>query len=66
MADLLEAKLDGGRFAERRWYVDGYGSHYFTTKEDADAAIRLSYQVATNARREILSGIEDKLREFGA
>lgn len=51
--DFLEAKFDGGRFDKRRWYVDGYADHWFTTEEDAKAAIGLAGQIEVNAKREL-------------
>ena len=58
MDEILEAKFDGGRFADRRWHVDGYALHWFTSKEDAEAAIGLAGQVALNAQRELGCKIE--------
>jgi hypothetical protein len=56
-----EIKFDGSRFADRRYYVDGYAQHYFTTHEDAEAALALASQIATNAKRELCSTIREAL-----
>ena len=54
----MEAKFDGGRFDARRWYVDGYAMHWFSTKEDAEAAIGLAGQVAVNECREMHAKVQ--------
>lgn len=51
--NVLEAKIDTGRFDKRRWYVEGYALHRFTTEEDAKAAIGLAGQIEINAKREL-------------
>lgn len=55
---MLEAKIDTARFDRRRWYVDGYAGHWFTSQEDAEAAAALAEQVARNAR----SAMADRIR----
>lgn len=57
----MEIKHDAARFHSRRWYVDGYAQHYFTTQEDAEAALALASQVAGNAEREICNTIREAL-----
>lgn len=57
----MEIKFDGARFADRRWYVDGYASHFFTSKEDAEAAVRLANQIAENEKLEICNAIRETL-----
>lgn len=61
MSDILEPKFDGARFDARRWYVDGYAMHWFTSKEDAQAAIGLAGQVEINARREMSVELQSAL-----
>lgn len=57
----LEAKIDTGRFDARRWYVDGYARHWFTTKEDAEAAIGLAGQISSNERDELAANVRSAL-----
>jgi hypothetical protein len=61
MTAMLEAKIDTARFDSRRWYVDGYASHWFTTKEDAEAAIGLANQVSRNDREELAGAVRQAL-----
>lgn len=62
MADFWgEPKFDGGRFDARRWYVDGYGRFWFSTKEDAEAAVDLAKAVSLNAERKLAQKIQDIL-----
>lgn len=60
----MEAKLDTAVFGPRRWYVDGYARHQFSTKEDADAAIALAGQIASNERGELASQVRDALNNI--
>jgi hypothetical protein len=57
----MEVKRDTARFDRRQWYVDGYALHWFTTEEDAKAAIALAGQVANNERNELANKIRDAL-----
>ncbi len=57
----MEIKRDTARFDKRQWYVDGYAQHWFTTKEDAEAALALAGQVAGNREHEICNTIRDAL-----
>lgn len=57
----LEVKIDTARFDGRRWYVDGYMQHWFTCKEDAESAVGLARQVASNERDELASSVRNAL-----
>lgn len=59
--DTNEIKRDTARFDRRQWYVDGYASHWFSTKEDAEAAVMLARQYARNERNELAEKIRDFL-----
>lgn len=56
----LEVKCDTAR-DQRRWYIDGYARHFFTSRDDAEAALALAAQIAGNAEREICNIIRDAL-----
>jgi hypothetical protein len=57
--DLLKAERDTARFDPRQWYVAGYGRFWFTSKEDAEAAIALAKAAAGNERRAVAQHIQD-------
>lgn len=61
---MLEAKFDGGRFDKARWYVEGYPSYWFTTKEDAEAAIGLAGQHGQDMRNDVVSEIRAAVDRF--
>lgn len=60
-----EIKRDTARFDRRQWYVDGYARHWFSTEEDAKAAVALAQQYAVNEKnemgRKIISAVEDHI-----
>ncbi len=56
-----EIKSDTVRVTGPRWYVDGYASHLFTTKEDAEAARALALQHARNERNNIAQRVRDAI-----
>jgi hypothetical protein len=56
-----EIKRDTARFDGRQWYVDGYASHFFTSREDAEAALALARQVKRNAESELCNEIRNRL-----
>lgn len=58
-----DIKRDTGRFDRRQWFVDGYAQHWFTTREDAEAAWALAKQVSLNAEREMAIGIREYLEK---
>jgi hypothetical protein len=57
----MEIKRDTARFDNRQWYVDGYARHFFTSKEDAEAALALANQISANAQQEICNTIREAL-----
>lgn len=57
----MEIKRDTARFDRRQWYVDGYAQYFFTSKEDAEDALRLAHQIAQNTVREICNTIRESL-----
>lgn len=58
---MSEIKRDTARFDSRQWYVDGYARHFFTSEQDAKAALDLAQQVALNERRDLCSRIREML-----
>ena len=46
---LPEPERDTACFSDKQWFVEGYA---FSTKEDAEAAIKLAYKHATTVREE--------------
>jgi hypothetical protein len=56
-----EIKSDTGRVAGPRWYVDGYASHLFTTREDAEAARALALQHARNERNDLAARVRNAI-----
>lgn len=62
--ELLTAEIDTAVFSERRWYVAGFGRFWFTSKEDAEAAIGLARAAAANASKVAAHKISNALSEF--
>ncbi len=58
---MPEIKRDTARFDNRQFYVDGYAMHWFSTKDDAEAALSLANQVAENEKREVCNAIREAL-----
>lgn len=58
---MLEVKRDTARFDRRQYYVDGYASHFFSTEEDAKAAVALAEQLARNERNDLAARVRDAL-----
>lgn len=61
---MYEIKIDTGRFADRRWYIEGGPGHigtmpWFSTKEDAEAALSLAGMMINDAKRELCMDIKD-------
>lgn len=59
--DLLKPEIDTAVFGARRWYVAGYGRFWFTSEEDAKAAIDLARAAAGNERRAVAQHLRDTL-----
>lgn len=60
--DLLKPEFDSsGGLGVRRWYVAGYNRFWFTSKDDAQAAIDLARAVSTNELRSLGLKIEKLL-----
>lgn len=60
-ADTLEVKRDTAVFSRRQWYIDGYALHWFSTEDDAKAALALARQYGRNERNELARQIRDML-----
>lgn len=56
---LLKAEIETARIDSRRWYVAGYGRFWFTSKEDAEAAIGLAQAAASSERSAVAQRIRD-------
>lgn len=61
VSDMLKAEIDTAVFSNRRWYVAGYGRFWFTSKEDAEAAIALAAAHAQAERRRVSQAIRELL-----
>jgi hypothetical protein len=61
VGELLKAEFDGARFDARRWCVAGYGAFWFTSEEDAKAAISLAQAHGQAERRRVSRHIRDLL-----
>ena len=59
--DLLKAEIDTAVFSDRRWYVAGYGRFWFTSKEDAEAAIGLAKAAAQSERSAVVQHINEAI-----
>lgn len=57
----MDIKRDTARFDSRQWYVDGYASHWFTSEQDAKAALALAHQISANDQHEICNQIRNLL-----
>jgi hypothetical protein len=57
----MEIKRDTAVFSRRQWYIDGYAQHWFSTEEDAKAALALAGQIVENEKREICNTIREAL-----
>lgn len=63
--DLLKAERDTAVFSDRQWYVAGYGRFWFTSKEDAEAAIGLAKAAAGNERYAVAQRIRNAVDAIG-
>lgn len=63
MADLslLKAEFDGGVFSDRRWYVAGFGRFWFSTKADAEEAIKMAQGAAQLERDDFRQRVIDAI-----
>jgi len=44
--NLLKAEFDGAVFSDRPWYVAGFGRFIFSTRADAEEAIKMAQAAA--------------------
>ena len=61
---MYEIKRDTGRFYLRQWYIEGGPDHigtmlWFSTKEDAEAALRLAGMMISYAKQELCIDIKN-------
>lgn len=62
--DYMKAEFDGGCFGPRRWFVAGLGSFQFTSKADAEEAIKLAQAASRAETNRVCSVMRDQLDEL--
>lgn len=60
----MTIKRDTARFDTRQWYIDGGPGHagarpWFSTKEDAEAALSLAGMMVADAKQEFAIEVKD-------
>lgn len=62
--DHMKAEFDGGCFGPRRWIVAGLGSFNFTSKEDAEEAIKLARAASQQETGRVCSMLRERLNDI--
>ena len=54
-------KRDTACFSPRQWFIEGYEGPMFSTKEDAEQAIRFAYDHEMRMREELRKDVQEAI-----